>query len=173
MKNIRIFEQRKILFIILVIGYFFTGCLTKEPAKSGHEGKPMASFNLLLMDSITKVSTRSIPVGKPTVFLFISPYCPYCQAETEEIVDNIQSLQDIQFYILSDFPFESIKAYANHYGLDKYPNINVAQDYDSYFADYFRVNSIPYIAIYNKNKLLKQVKIGKADVNLIKEIVHE
>jgi thiol-disulfide isomerase/thioredoxin len=149
------------------------GCYGKKPEKTGQEGKPMPAFNVLLMDSTTKLNMGGIPAGNPVVILLFSPYCPYCRAETEEIIDDMKSLKNIRFYFLSNFPFDPIKQYAEHYRLDKYKNITVGQDYGVYLPQHFNVAGVPYIAIYSKDKKLKEVFIGKTDINEIKNIALE
>lgn len=66
--------------------------------------------------------------------------------------------------------FFLLKKYYDQYELNKYPNITVGRDYDSYFINYFKVTSVPFMAIYTKDKMLKQVLIGKIRPDIIKEI---
>jgi thiol-disulfide isomerase/thioredoxin len=158
---------------ILVLASCLAGCFGRKPEKTGLEGKPMPAFNLLLMDSTTRINTSSFPSGEPIVMFFFSPYCPYCRAQTEDIIANMKSFTNIRFYMLTNLPLSQLKHYYNHYRLDKYPNIVVAQDYNSYFVNYFKVTGVPYMAIYSKDKQLKQVLIGKVGTDLIKDIVFE
>lgn len=159
----------KYAFSIFLICLF--GCFGRKPSvNTGFEGKPMPSFNLLLMDSLTKINTSAIPKGQPTVIFFLNPHCPYCRAQTEELKENIQSLSNIQFYMVSYYPFNDLKKYYDDYQLKKYPNIIFGQDYDVYFSNYYKTRAVPYIAIYDKDKYLKQVFIGKISTNLIKDI---
>ena len=160
----------KNLFFLL-ISATLSGCFGRQPTViTGMEGKPLPSFNLLLMDSSTLFNTKNIPSDKPIVFFFFSPTCPYCRAQTEEMIDNIKSLSTIQFYMLSSFPFDDIKKYDEHYQLKKYSNITVGQDYNFYVSNYFKAPGIPYMAIYNKEKKLKQVLMGNVGTDLIRDI---
>jgi peroxiredoxin len=143
----------------------------KQVVATGHEGKPMPSFNLLLMDSTTTINTKSIPAKKPVVLLFISPRCPYCKIQTEDIIENIKTISNAQVYILTSLPFPMLKQFYDQFNLKKYPDIVVGYDYNAFFPQYFKVSSIPYIAIYNENKLLKEVLVGKVSTGLIKDII--
>jgi thiol-disulfide isomerase/thioredoxin len=156
------------LGMILLMNSCFDG-----QSKVGFEGQLMPSFNILLIDSITKLNTNSIPTGEPVVFFFISPHCPYCKAQTEQIITNMKSLNNIKFYILTTFPLPDLKSFYTHYQLNKYSNISVGLDYDFYFPNHFKVNRIPYLAIYNKDKILKQVFIGNVSASKLKDIVVE
>lgn len=159
--------------VILFITVILSGCYAPPPLKIGLEGKLMPSFNLLLMDSTSLLNTSAIPTGNPTVFLLFSPSCHYCRAQTQDIIDEIKSLTNIRFYIFSSFSFDQVKSYNEHYQLNKYKNITVGQDYGSYFENYFKAPGVPYMAIYSKDKRLKQVFVGKVEINEIKQIALE
>src|SRR5688500_5572501 len=118
--------MKKLSFLILVAG--LAGCFGKPPVvNTGLEGKPIPSFKLLLMDSTTQINTNDIGSGKPVVLLLISHHCTYCRALTDDIIQNVKSLTDIRFYMLSSFPFHEIKQYCDQYKLKDYSNIVVGQ----------------------------------------------
>lgn len=151
-----------------------TACFGKRPTlETGHEGKPMPSLKLLLLDSSTILDTKDWMKGKPIVLIDISPYCPYCRALTQKIIDESKDLKDLQFILLSQFPLAALKSYTTEYKLKGYPNITVARDYDGSFGKYFDSPGVPCLAIYDKNRLLKQVLMGKVSTNMIKDIALE
>jgi thiol-disulfide isomerase/thioredoxin len=153
---------------------FLCACYGKSPnLDTGHEGKLIPSMRLLLLDSITYIDTKTWQAGKPIVLIDISPYCPYCRAMTQKLTEENQDLKDIQFILLSTFPIVELNKYSAEYQLKKYPNITIARDYDANFSKYFKSPGVPCIAIYNKEKLLKQVFMGKVNANLIKDIALE
>lgn len=160
----------KLLLTILSIPFFLSSCSTKKLDKNTLAGNPMPSFQLLLMDSITYINSSTIPNDKPIVMLFVSPYCPHCREQTENIIANIKSLNKVRIYFLTTFSLDEIKQFNNQYGLSKYENIIVAQNNDFRFVDYFNISSIPFIAIYDKEKILKKVMIGKVDASRIRKI---
>jgi thiol-disulfide isomerase/thioredoxin len=161
--------MKALLILCLLVNIF--GCSNKQPTlRTGLEGKPMPSFNLLLTDSITRINSKIMAPGKPIVLFYFSPECPYCRSQTEEIINNINSLNNIQFCMLSNFPINQIKQYYNHYQLNKYRNITVAQDYDSHFSIFFKTTIVPYFAIYSREKKLLNVNIGKLEFQQLKDI---
>ncbi|OQP65374.1 hypothetical protein A3860_17050 [Niastella vici] len=162
--------MKKIVLLLLLV--WLTGCSERKPAVvTGLEGKTLPSFNFLLMDS-TQVNTSNIDNGKPAVIFIFSPYCPYCRAQTEAIINDIQSVRNINFYLLSGFPYNLIKDYYNHYQLKKYSNITVGQDYSDFLGNYYKAPGVPYIAIY-KSKKLKQVLMGNVSINVIRNIIQD
>ena len=153
----------------LLITVIIIGCSNKNSKIiTGKEGAPLPSFKMLLLDSSTHFDVNEIPPGNPIVFFYFSPDCPYCLAETEEVIRNIKQLGGIQFCFCSSFDFNLIKNFNNEYKLTRFKNITVVQDNMYSFGRYFQVRSVPFIAIYNKDQKLKSVYSGKVDANTIK-----
>jgi peroxiredoxin len=159
-------------FILLITIITLAGCFGTEPQKTGKEGKPMPEFSMLTTDS-TILLTRDIPKGKSVALFYFSPFCPYCKAQTKNIVDNIEKLKDIQFYFISSFPLSTVKAFYKSHELAKYKNIIAAVDTAHVFADYYEVTGVPYMAIYGKNKALNKSYMGKVYSNEIKKAAEE
>jgi thiol-disulfide isomerase/thioredoxin len=149
------------------------GCINSPSVKSKLAGEALPSFNLLLIDSVTGFNTNNIPSGNAIVLYYFTPVCPFCRAQTEEIITEMKSLANIRFYFLTTFPFGKLKRYYDHYELKKYPNITVGQDYKYYFENHFKAQQVPYMVIYNKNKQLKNVVIGKVNISVIKKLALE
>ncbi|PSL48363.1 thioredoxin-like protein [Chitinophaga niastensis] len=145
----------------------------RRPEKTKMKGKLLPSFDMLLPDSSTYFNTNEIPVGKPVVFFYFSPECPYCQAQMKEIIKEINQLKDIQFYVLTPFPFSEMKIFYEQYQLKKYLNITTGIDYKNFFGDYFKTQSVPYIAIYGKDRLFNEAFLGNIDSKQIKVIAEE
>lgn len=158
--------------ITIVLITAIVSCNGRTPIKSGLEGKELPSFNLLLRDSITYFNTNNIPSGKPTVLLCVGPYCPYSRSQVEEIVKEIKTLNEIQFFIFTPYSLTEMKSFCDLYKLQKYSNIVTGIDYANFFADYYKVKGVPYIAIYGKNRRLKETFIGKVESWQIKEVAN-
>jgi thiol-disulfide isomerase/thioredoxin len=159
-----------IFFIALL-----TGCFDSNAKKTGREGNQLPDFDILLSDS-TVLHSRDILTKKPLepiAFYYFNPICPYCRAQTKEIIDDIDKLKNIQFYFITNTPLTNLRKYLNDYKLYKYPNIIAAIDKSNFLRDYFEVTGVPYIAIYNKNKKLNKSFIGKIYSSQIKDVAEE
>jgi thiol-disulfide isomerase/thioredoxin len=163
--------MKLIAFLSIVI--CLAGCFGKAPEKTGFEGKLLPSFKLLLTDSTTIIDTKDIPEGKPFVLFFFGPHCPYSRAQMDEIIEDMDILKSINFYVFTQWPFKEMKSFYTHYNLDRYPNLIVGQDYTNFFVDHFEAQGVPYIAIYGKDKKLKKVFVGKIFGKQIKEEAEE
>lgn len=161
---LRYFKQ---LFLLALLSSYI-GCLERQPLKTGLEGRALPTFKLLLPDSTTFFNPADVPEGSPVVLFYFSPRCPYCHAQMEDIINNISSLQNIQFYLLTSFPFEQWGDFSQQYGLNRYPNLVVGYDYNHFFEKYFKTTVVPYLAIYGANRRLKEVYEGKVNVKRIK-----
>jgi hypothetical protein len=91
----------------------------------------------------------------------------------QDIINNIDDLKDIRLYVITPDFFPAMKGFYEHFELNKYNNIAMGFDNTGFFRSYFQVKGVPYIAIYNKNKKLSRVFIGKTDVAVIKDIAAE
>ncbi len=144
---------------------------TERPALlTGQEGKPLPFFDLLLIDSSTRLNTANIPQGKPIILLYVSPQCPYCAAELASILKNISTLGDTKFYVFTNWPFRQFKLFYKHFGLDKYPNIVAGQDYTNAFMHHYSVPGVPFTAFYDKNKKLEKAFVGLLSIEEIKKV---
>jgi thioredoxin-related protein len=155
---------------VLFISAFFCGCVeTPLGIKTGMENEAMPSFNLRLVDTNVKYNTNQIPIDKPIVFFFLSPECPFCRAQTRDIVDNIELFKNIRIYLISSYSQTELKNYSSHFNLNKYANIVVAQDADTFFARHFRVRQVPCLFFYGPDKRLKTVLEGRFKPKVIKD----
>lgn len=163
--------MKMLLLIIVLIGAM--SCSHQSPIQQTKEQKKdsLPAFDMLLMDTITKINTAKIAKGNPIVLFFFAPDCPHCEALTKDIIAHINSLKNIRFYFLSITGVHDIENYKGRLQLDKFSNIIVAQDYNNYFLRYYSPPAIPYLVVYDENKLLKQVIIGEVTLDSIRTII--
>lgn len=157
-------------FILLLTAYLFSCNGQTIQLRKEFEGNEMPDFKLLLTDSVTQFNTSTIPLGKPTVFVFFTPNCPYCRAFTQSVISDVK-LKETKFYLLSPFPLSQLKAYYEEYKLKYHPNLIVGKDINFLFQDYFKPNGVPYIAVYGKDKRLLGVYEGKVSLKIIKDLI--
>ena len=154
--------------LILLIGLYLGGCHQTPPSKTGLEGKPLPSFDFLLLDSSTYVNSTKLSADKPIVFFYFSPHCPYCRALTHEIVNRDKVLKEIQFVLLTPSSISEVTKFYNYYKLEKYKNIITAFDYKNSFANHFKTTQVPFLLIYNKQRILKLLHLGTMPTSEIK-----
>ena len=159
--------------LLLFLTFSLFSCHHRPVLKSGLEGTIIPTFDLLLTDSMTHFSTAKITGGRPTVFFFFSPECPYCRAQMQDLIDNSKELKGIHFILVTEFPFKEMIAFYTHYKLNQYLNITLGEDYSGFFSEYFKTTQVPFLALYNKERRLNQVNLGKMYSQEIKTIAFE
>jgi thiol-disulfide isomerase/thioredoxin len=145
------------------------GCYGTAPEKTGMEGKAIPSFKLLLADSITYVDTKDIREGRPTIFFYYGPHCPYSRAEMEEMIDEMSTLKEMRIYTITYAPFKEMKKFYDYFKLDKYPNITAGLDVKNFFGDYFKIAGVPFTVVYGKDGKMISAYTGKIYMKQIRQ----
>jgi thiol-disulfide isomerase/thioredoxin len=159
-------DTMKQIITITLLG-LLAACYSREPEKTGLEGKPFPSFSLLLSDSSTLYQTPAEPDGKPVAVLYYGTQCPYSRAQIKEITEDMGRLKDIQFYFVTTSPLAAMKQLEEEYELKKFPNIVSGRDTTRFVPNYYELVGVPYIAIYNKDKKLNKAYYGEVYSNQI------
>lgn len=111
-------------------------------------------FDLLKVDSSTHLTKADINVHKKTIIMFFSPECSHCQHQTEDMIAAIDSLKDIQIVMATYQPFEEMVEFNKKYGLEKYKNIKLGRDSKYFMPPFYRMRSLPHLALYDKDKYI-------------------
>lgn len=162
----------KFLSIVFLIA-LVSSCNPYPVIKTGLEGNPLPSIDLQLTDSISHIRIDSIFKGKTTVLFYFETFCPFCRAQTEDIIANIKSLKGVQFCLITNSPLKETRAYWKEYKLEQYKNFTVGIDTTSQFTNYFKASSVPYLAIYDFRSKLKRVFIGRTDIDYLTDFLTE
>jgi len=157
--------MRKIILLVAVISCCVVTAHAQEKNKPAsvpdsalaYKKYPaLPAFNLRLMDSVTIFNTYNIPEGKPVALFFFDPECSHCQAVTKELLKGMDSIHDIQFYMIT--PVHSataLRKFYEDYHLADYKNIILAgRDYEFFFGTFFGVKYVPDLALYDAHKKL-------------------
>lgn len=138
--------------------------------KTGYEGKAMPTFSILLADS-SKLKMNNLNSGREAVFFFFGPHCPYSKAQMREIVNNIESLRDYDFYVFTNSTFQEMKQFYSEFDLYKYSNVKVGVDDSNFFAKYFAIEGVPFLAIYDKSNHLNTAYLGRIHFKELRQIL--
>lgn len=159
--------------IIFLTSLFVISCKDtgNSRVKTGLEGKPIPNFTVLALDSIMQINIAKRSANKSYVIFSFAPWCPYCKTQTQELIKNIQSLDNVDIYMLSVSPIQELNAYADKYELKKYKNIILVQDPTYSFISYFNNSAVPYFAIVDSANKLKYVIQGKSSIREIRKAV--
>ncbi|NII27765.1 redoxin domain-containing protein [Pseudoflavitalea sp. X16] len=163
--------MKKIIALALITG--LAGCFSREPAKTGLEGKPLPSFSLQLSDSVGFANTSAAPLDKPVALFYFGPHCPYSREQAKEIAEDIDRLKDIQFYFVTTASLKEMKKFIDRYQLSRFKNVITGRDTSGFVKDYYEIVGVPYMALFTKDKKLNKSYYGKIYTNQIIEGVKE
>jgi thiol-disulfide isomerase/thioredoxin len=156
--------MKKIAYILPIL--FLASCFAKRKPE-------IPVFNLLLKDSVTIFNTGNIPEGKPSVLLFFSPDCEHCQQETIDLLANMDSLKNVNFYFVTVDPMDRMRRFDTFYKLYRYPNITLGRDYTVSFPGHFKNVAPPYSVIYNPDKTMRVIFEGETPVSRFIKATHK
>jgi len=88
----------------------------------------------------------------------------------KEILENISILHQIRIYAFTSARFTDMKLFCSIYHLTDQTKITIGIDSLNSFSEYYNCTGVPYLAIYDSNKRLKQAVLGKTNVKFIKDI---
>ncbi|MFT3936024.1 MAG: thioredoxin [Chitinophagaceae bacterium] len=106
-------------------------------------------FDLLQVDSSTHITKANITPKHKTIIMFFSPECSHCQHQTEDMIAGMDSLKDVQIVMATYQPFEQMVEFNQKYGIDKFPNIKMGRDTKYFFPPFYRMKSLPHLALYS------------------------
>ncbi|TAN02236.1 MAG: redoxin domain-containing protein [Chitinophagaceae bacterium] len=155
------------LSVLLIISLLAFCRCNRQPERE------LPAFNLLLLDSTTVVNTGNIQPGKPVLIIFFHTDCEYCQRETEAIINNMNKLQNVRFYLVSIDPLSDIRFYRNYYHLGKFKNIVIGRDTGWYLPDHYPIKSTPYMQLYDKEDRLRGIMTGAIQMDTLLEKIKE
>jgi len=155
-RRFKLVTNTLVIGLLLFLSWTVFAAFSAPPAaKTGMEGRLLPPFDLLLVDSVTHLNTKDIPTGKPFVVIGFSPFCKHCDAETENIINNIEQFKGLSIYFVTPFQFQDMKDFYRYFKLYHYSNILVGRDSSDFFMSYFKAEGTPFTAIFDSKKRLK------------------
>lgn len=138
---------------------------------TGKEGEAMPEFKIITKDSNSIYSSNDLKKNTSTVLMYFSPGCPYCRMEMRRITNHQEQFGNTQFLFVTSHDPKQIKNLKKEFNTDNFSNIIIGFDPHLSVAKYFKAASVPFIAIYGKDKKLKKSFSGAVPVGqLLKEL---
>jgi len=131
-------------------------------------------FNILLTDNVTIFNTKNIPAGRATAIMLFDPQCPHCRKFTKKLVNGMDSVEDIDFYLVTAVHnMADVRTFAEDFQLSRYKNIKVlGRDNELFLFDYYGVELVPTIALYDKDKNFIKLFEANATVKALYKYTH-
>ncbi len=157
-----------VLVLIAIFGFFGFKVFSKINHKNevAENIKIIPDFEYLDLNG-SVFTKKNLKQDSPTMFVYFSSECEFCNEEANMIKENTEQLKDVEIIFVSFQPEEEISDFANKHQLINYGNINFLRDSKATFATTFDVSSLPCLVLYDKKKKLIEKIKGQTKVALL------
>ena len=124
-------------------------------------------FNLLKVDSATYLTKDDIKKHHRTILMFFSPECEHCKHQTKDILEAIDKFKDIEIVMATYQPFNEMKEFYKNFHIADYPNIKMGRDEKFVLPPFYKMTSLPFLALYDKKGNLITTFSGNQKVDTI------
>lgn len=124
-------------------------------------------FSLDKASDSTKFKKEDLKKKTATLLILFSPDCDHCQHETRDLIANIDKFKKIQIVMATWLPYADMKKFYEEYKIANYPQITMARDAGFYLPPWFKVQSLPFLAMFNKKGNLITTMEGSVSMQKI------
>ena len=107
-------------------------------------------FHLLKLDSTTYLTKEDVKKNRRTIIMYFSPDCDHCKHQTESILADFSKFKDIEIIMATYQPMEELKEFNEHYRMAEHSNIKMGRDEKFFLPPFYKIRSLPYLALYDK-----------------------
>lgn len=141
--------------LIALLGLFiFSGGFAQSPANTPEppylKNPTIPPFRLLEVDSVHVITKENIKKNRRVLLVFFSPECEHCKHQMRDILADFSKFKDIEIVMATFQPFEQMQAFYNNFRIVDHPNILMGRDEKYMLPPYYRMQSLPYLALYDK-----------------------
>jgi len=119
-----------------------------EPPYMKNPGIP--PFKILEVDSVHFLTKEDIKKNHRVLFMIFSPECEHCKHQMRDILENDKKFKDIEIVMATFQPFDEMKTFYTYYRISDHSNIYMGRDEHYMLVPYFRIQSLPCLALYDK-----------------------
>ena len=125
-----------------------TSASVSEPPYLKNPGIP--PFKLLKVDSLHYVSRDDIKKNHKVLLMFFSPECDHCKHQLRDILTDINKFKDIEIVMATFQPFDEMKSFYEYFRIADHSNILMGRDERYFLPPFYRMQSLPFLALYDK-----------------------
>ncbi|HEY8734184.1 MAG TPA: thioredoxin-like domain-containing protein [Puia sp.] len=107
-------------------------------------------FRLLEVDSVHFVTKDDVKKNHKVLFMFFSPECEHCKHQMRDILADFNKFKDIEIVMATFQPFDEMKSFYNYFRIADHSNIIMGRDEKYLLPPYYRMQSLPFLALYDK-----------------------
>jgi len=166
--------KKKIIFTILGLGLviFFIAFFIKFQKTSQYR-KAIGQLPEVNLIDYALDKGMFFDKGSIDCFLIFNSECEFCLDEIEDIVDNIEDFEHVNFYLVSIEAEEILTEYCEDSEFLGMDNFTVIRDSDEFFYNFFKSSVTPSTYVYTKSGALLDYSQGYLPIYKLKSIVSE
>lgn len=139
-----------LLLFILAFAVKLASAQTLPPDSPAYKRFPtVPPFNILQVDSTTL--TKDKLKRQPTLIMYFSPDCDHCKHQWADMEKRMKELKKYQIVMVTYQPFEEMVTFYKAQRIAEYPNIRLGRDTKFFLPPFFKIKSLPFHALYDKN----------------------
>ena len=140
-----------LVWVMLVSGFMSNAQQGQAPQQEApYKRSPTIPALELLRPDSTKFTKDDLK-KQNTLIMYFSPDCDHCIHQTEDMIKRMDDLKKLQILMITHQPMNLLVDFIKKYKLTNYANIKVAQDNKMVLPGFYRMKTLPYFALYDKD----------------------
>ena len=107
-------------------------------------------FKLLEVTAFTLSTKDDIKKNHKVLLIFFSPECEHCKHQMRDILADFSKFKDIEIVMATFQPFDEMKTFYKYFRIADHPNIMMGRDEKYMLPPFYRMQSLPFLALYDK-----------------------
>lgn len=142
--------KNRLLLFVLAITVKLASAQTLPPDSPAYKRFPtVPPFTILQADSTT-LSKEKLAKHQPTIIMYFSPDCDHCKHQWADMRKRMKDLSKYQIVMITYQPFEEMVSFYKEQKIASYPNIKMGRDTKFFLPPFYKIQSLPFQALYDK-----------------------
>jgi cytochrome oxidase Cu insertion factor (SCO1/SenC/PrrC family) len=142
--------KNRLFLVILAFMVKLASAQTLPPDSPAYKRFPtVPPFTILQADSTSL--TKDNLKHQPTIIMYFSPDCDHCKHQWADMEKRMKDLKKYQIIMITYQPFEEMVAFYKSKKIASYSNIKLGRDTKFFLPPFYKIQSLPYQALYDKN----------------------
>jgi cytochrome oxidase Cu insertion factor (SCO1/SenC/PrrC family) len=164
--------KNRLFLLILALMVKLASAQTLPPDSPAYKRFPtVPPFTILQIDStnLTKEQLKH----QPTIIMFFSPDCDHCKHQWADMEKRMKDLKKFQIVMVTYQPFEEMVAFYKEKNIASYSNIKLGRDTKFFLPPFYKIKSLPFQALYDKNGDLVTTFEGNVKIDKLLAAFHK
>jgi thioredoxin-related protein len=160
--------KTRLLLFILAFSVKLVSAQTLPPDSPAYKRFPtVPPFSIVQVDSTTL--TKEKLKHQPTLIMYFSPDCDHCKHQWADMEKRMKDLKKYQIIMVTYQPFEEMVNFYKAHKIEEYPNVKMGRDSKFFLPPFFKIQSLPFQALYDKSGELITTFEGNVKIDKLLE----